>query len=386
MDEINEINNDIKQYIKEKYSINEENISVKIDQIDGMTNKNFHITFFDTKEPTKTYDLLYRKYGQVLDSADHDPELIIMDFFSNKNEGPKVLYKSPNYRIVEYIQNSSIIPLELRYDKKILNEINIILGKYPLISNIYKYSISSDLNIESFIKCDNEEKTVFPSIFNIYEKMLLKAKEKYNIFNTQFNEYFSKNELDDNIKNMKNKIDHYMNDYKNIFISLFPKKGLFILCHNDCQRWNFLFRNIDTNLMIIDHEYATMCLPGLDLCNYMNENSYYFYEDGKYECKKDEIDFDFYYQQYLKYYDEFIKLNKERINIDENKEFLELIKTKKYYINLHSITNVFWFLFCVINLDFENEIVKKTDHYLEYGYDRLSYSELVQKTIKSLEG
>ena len=386
MDEINEINKDIKQYIKENYSINEDNISIKIDQIDGMTNKNFHITFFDTKEPTKTYDLLYRKYGHVLDSADHEPELDIMDFFSNKNEGPKVLYKSQNYRIVEYIQNSSIIPLELRYDKKILSEINIILGKYPLISNIYKYSISSDLNIESFIKCDNEEKAVFPSIFNNYEKMLLKAKEKYNIFNTKYNEYFSKNELDDNIKNMKNKIDYYMKDYKNIFISLFPKNGLFILCHNDCQRWNFLFRNIDTNLMVIDHEYATMCLPGLDLCNYMNENSYYFYEDGKYECKKDEIDFEFYYEQYLKYYDEFIKLNKDRMNFEENKEFLELIKTKKYYINLHSITNVFWFLFCVINLDFENEIVKKTDHYLEYGYDRLSYSELAQKTIKSLEG
>ena len=385
MDETNEINKDIKQYIKENYSINEENIAIKINQIDGMTNKNFHIIFYDTKEPTKTYDLLYRKYGEVLDSTDHDQELVIMDFFSNKNEGPKVLYKSKNYRIVEYIPNSSIIPLELRYDKKILDEIINILGKYSLISNIYKYSISSDLNIESFIKLDNEEKNVFPSIFNIYEKMFLKAKEKYNIFNSKFNEYFSKNELNDNIKNMKNKIDYYMNDYKKFFISLFPKKGLFIICHNDCQRWNFLFRNIDTNLMVIDHEYATMCLPGLDLCNYMNENSYYFYEDGKYECKKDEINFDFYYEQYLKYYDEFIKLNKNRINLDENKEFLEFIKTKKYYINLHSITNVFWFLFCVINLDFDNEIVKKSDHYLEYGYDRLSYSELAQKTIKSLE-
>ena len=150
MDETNEINKDIKQYIKENYSINEENIAIKINQIDGMTNKNFHIIFYDTKEPTKTYDLLYRKYGEVLDSTDHDQELVIMDFFSNKNEGPKVLYKSKNYRIVEYIPNSSIIPLELRYDKKILDEIINILGKYSLISNIYKYSISSDLNIESF--------------------------------------------------------------------------------------------------------------------------------------------------------------------------------------------------------------------------------------------
>jgi thiamine kinase-like enzyme len=316
MDESNEINKDIKEFAKERYSINEDNISIKIEKIDGMTNKNYHITFFNTKEPEKTYEVLFRQYGKILDSSDHDPELAIMDFISEQKEGPKVLYKSQNFRIVEYIQNSTIIPLELRYDEKIVNNINTILGKYSLISNIYKYSISSDLKIESFSKYDNDEKPIFPSIFDIYEKLLLKAKEKYNIFNTKFKEYFANNEISDTIKNMKNKIDSYMKDYKKIFMSLFPKNGLFILCHNDCQRWNFLYKNNDTDLMIIDHEYASLCLPGLDLCNYMNENSFYFYEDGKYECKKDDINFGFYYDQYLKYYDEFLNLNKDRINKD----------------------------------------------------------------------
>ena len=383
MDKINEIEKNMKLFIVEKYSITEENLSIKIEQIDGMTNKNYHIFFYDKKNQDKKYDLLYREYGNVLDSSDHEPELKIMEFFSSKNEGPKVLYCQEKYRIVEYINNSSIIPLELRYDKKILNEISIILGKYSLISNIFKYSISSDLKIESFTKYDNEEKPLFPTIFDIYEKMLVKAKEKYSIFNKKFNEHFNKNEFNDNLKNMKNKFDNYMNNHRKIFMSLFPKKGLFILCHNDCQRWNFLFKNIESNLMIIDHEYASMCLPGLDICNYMNENSYYFYDDGKYECKKDEINFGFYYDQYLKYCEEFIKLNKHRIIEDENKEFLELIKTKKYYINLHSINNIFWLLFCVINLDFENEFIKKNEHYFQYGYDRICYSELAQRTVKS---
>ena len=211
MEESIEIDKDIKQYIKEKYSINEENISIKKDQIDGMTNKNYHITFLDTKEPDKKYDILYRKYGKVLDSSDHDPELYIMDYLSNINEGPKVLYKSQNFRIVEYIPNSSIIPLELRYDKKILNDINIILGKYSLISNIYKYSINDELKLEKFEKYNNNEKKEFPSIFDTYEKMLLKAKEKYNNFNSKFIEYFSKKEINDKTNNMKNKIYYYMN-------------------------------------------------------------------------------------------------------------------------------------------------------------------------------
>lgn len=379
MEENKEIIKDIKEYIKEKHNIKEEDISIKIDQCDGMTNKNYHVTFYDTKNPDKKYEILFRKYGKVLDSSDHDGELFIMDYFANNNEGPKVFYKSANFRIVEYIQNSSIIPLELRYNNKILKEIITILAKYSNITKPSKYSISSDLNIT--FDSDKSSEIKFPTIFNLYEKMFTKAKENYSTFSTKYNEYISKNEVDENIKNMKNKFDHYLNDYKNIFISLFPKKGYFILCHNDCQRWNFLYRNQETNLMIIDHEYASMCLPGLDLCNYMDENSYYFYEDGRYECKKNEIDFDFYYEQYLKYLDEFIKLNSDWINKDENKDFLELIKSKNYYLNLHSITNVFWFLFCVINLDFENEIVKKTDHYLEYGYDRLCYSELAQSKI-----
>ena len=162
-------------------------------------------------------------------------------------------------------------------------------------------------------------------------------------------------------------------------MALFPKNGFFITCHNDCQRWNFLFTDINKKIMIIDHEYACLCLPGLDLCNYMNENSYYFYDDGRYECKTSEIDFDFYYDQYLKYCEEFIKVNNEWITKEENKEFMELIKTKNYYLNLHSITNLFWSLFNFINLDSENEIVKKCDHYFEYCYDRLSYSELAQQ-------
>jgi hypothetical protein len=210
MDETNEIKNNIKEYIKDKYSINEENISIKIEQIDGMTNKNFHISFFNTNEPNQVYEILYRKYGKVLDSSDHDSEIFIMEFLANKKEGPKILYKSANYRIVEYIQNSTIIPLELRYDRKILNDINVILSHYSNISNIYKYSISSDLKIE-FTKYNTDEKYKFLSIFDIYDKMLIKAKEKYNTFNIKFKEYFSKNEIPENIKNMKNKYDYYMN-------------------------------------------------------------------------------------------------------------------------------------------------------------------------------
>lgn len=53
MEENKEIIKDIKEYIKEKHNIKEEDISIKMDQCDGMTNKNYHVTFYDTKCPEK---------------------------------------------------------------------------------------------------------------------------------------------------------------------------------------------------------------------------------------------------------------------------------------------------------------------------------------------
>ena len=374
----------IESYIKEKHkSENIADFEIKINQIDGMTNKNYQIIYYNKNDKSKIYEVLYRKYGDILDLCEHDKEIHIINYLSNKKEGPNILYTSSNYRIEEFVKDSKQIPLELRYDKNILEQIINILSNYPFISNIYKYSLNSEFKSELYFNNNikSEKSYIFLTLFDIYEKLFVKAKEKYEIFNTKYDEYFSKNNslLDENIKKMKSKFDFYMNDYKNIFINLFPKKGIFILCHNDCHRWNFLYKESDKKLIIIDHEYSCYALPGLDLSNYFNENSFYFYENGNYEFKKGEINTEFYYEQYQKYINLFIELNKNWTSKEENKEFVDLIKTKEYYLNLHSITNIFWFLFCVINLNFDDDIINKTGHYFEYGYDRLTYAELVKK-------
>ena len=374
-----EINKNFETFLKEKYSENPEDMIIKINQIDGMTNQNYQIIYNNKNEPKKINEVLYRKYGNILDLSEHDKEIYIMKYLSNKKEGPNVLYISPNYRIVEFVNDSKIIPLELRYEPKILDNVIEILCKYTLISNVYKYDIDEEIKINLYHQNENNDEYKFPSILDILEKLFIKAEKNYKKFNEKFNEYFSKNKIEEKIKIMKAKYDTYIKDYKNKFLSLFPKNGFFILCHNDCQRWNFLFRNLETKLLIIDHEYACLGLPGLDLCNYFNENSFYFYDNGNYEFKKEEINFNYYYEQYQKYCHSFIELNKIWLDKEENKEFLNLIQSKDYYLNLHSITNIFWFLFCVINLDFEGDIIKKSEHYFEYGYDRLCYSELAQK-------
>ena len=371
----------LQNFIKDQYSIEKENIEMKIDQMDGMTNHNYHIQFNDKNNPEKKFDILFRKYGEILEPSSHSSELSIMKFFSDKEEGPKLLYTSNQYRIDEFISNHSMIPLEFRYEPDIITDINLKLANYALISNVYKYSISPDLTIEKKLYI-NKNSYKFDTIFELCEKMEKKSHDKFNEFKKKFDEYLAKNgKCDDKTINRVQKFEQYLKNYKKIFLDLFPNEGFLVLTHNDCQRWNFLFENINSKLLIIDHEYACLSLPGLDLCNYMNENSYYFLDNGQYEFRKEEIDFDFYYNFYQDYINKFVELNKDWITKDENKDFLELIKSKNYYLNLHSITNIFWFLFCVINLDFDEEIINKTSHYLEYGYDRISYSEYAQSLI-----
>ena len=189
----NELEENIKMYIKEKHpKQNSDDFIIKKNEIDGMTNKNYQIIYYDKNDSNKIYEVLYRKYGDILDLSDHDKEIYIIKYLANKKEGPNILYASPNYRIVEYIKDSNIIPLELRYDKKVLNDIINILCNYPFISNIYKYSLNPEIKIELYHNNINKEENtqIFPSILNVYEKLLVKAKEKYEIFNSKFNEFF----------------------------------------------------------------------------------------------------------------------------------------------------------------------------------------------------
>ena len=122
---------------------------------------------------TKSKEVLYRKYGNILDLSEHDKEIYIMKYLSNKKEGPNVLYISPNYRIVEFVNDSKIIPLELRYEPKILDNVIDILCKYTFISNVYKYSIDEVININLYHKNENNDEYKFPSILDILEKLFI---------------------------------------------------------------------------------------------------------------------------------------------------------------------------------------------------------------------
>ena len=60
-----EINKNFETFLKEKYSENPEDMIIKINQIDGMTNQNYQIIYNNKNEPKKINEVLYRKYGNI---------------------------------------------------------------------------------------------------------------------------------------------------------------------------------------------------------------------------------------------------------------------------------------------------------------------------------
>ncbi len=63
-------------------------------------------------------------------------------------------------------------------------------------------------------------------------------------------------------------------------------------------------------------------------------------------------------------------------------EFIKMIRTKKYYIKLHQVLNLFWLLYCAIYLDYKEWIKDKIgSFYFIHGIHRMIYLELGQKAI-----
>ena len=104
----------------------------------------------------------------------------------------------------------------------------------------------------------------------------------------------------------------------------------------------------------------------------------------RYTFSPDEIDFDFYYESYKKYIEGFKKQNIDFVKSEEGRKWLETISTKKYYINLHAVLNIFWLLYCAIYLNFAEEFKENVSFsYFQHGIDRIVYFERALSRIQN---
>jgi len=389
MEDFETIKSNIRSYIinKKKIQLPEKVIEINLKDIGGLSNTNYLATITNSTTNEMIDQILYRKFGEISDVVDRDLETMIINDLSLKGLGPKIYEKDKNgkYRIDEYLSNTSPIQKKDEFAPIVINQINQIVNNYSLIINMYKYHISGE-NINFSIIKDAISKPKRRINNNMFDKCMVEMYNKailsFNIFSEQFKA---------NINRENNKIlyeqfeslEKYMINYKKLFTSIFPKSGFMILCHNDIHRLNLIVRKSDNKLFVLDHEYACLNLVGNDFANYMNESCFIY--EPEYIFTKDLINFDKYYGYYKNYLKVFCENHKFLNGTDDGKKFLKEIQTKKYYLKLHVIINLFWFLYCVIYLNFsEFNKDQKNFFYFQHGIHRIYFIEAAMKAIEEL--
>jgi thiamine kinase-like enzyme len=387
MEEI--IKTNLRKYVQKLYKIDssEKYIGVTLKNLGGLSNINFVATISNKSTNERICYILYRHFGEISDVVDRDLETMIIDELANKGIGPKIYYADPNnkYRLNEYLENTLPIPKEDEFNPNVIDQIINIIINYSLISNLYKYNITNEVINFSILNDIGNSKTkrINKNQFDAcMTDMYIKALKAFETFSEKFTAAVPQ-EGNEEYYCYLEKFDYYLKNYKKMFLKVFPKEGFLILCHNDVHRLNFIIRQNDNKLFILDHEYACLNLPGNDIANYMNESNFIYEPD--YIFTKEKINFDKYYEFYKIYLKAFEENYKILNDSKFGKEFLSLMKTKKYYIQLHQILNLFWLLYSAIYLNFENWNKDHNDFYYLHFIHRIQYIEKGDEALEALK-
>ena len=390
MNDLIEIQNQIRKFFvsSKKLKTPEKYIGVELKKIGGLSNVNYIAVVKDMSTNGKIAQVLFRKFGALSEGVNHELETTIIDYLAKKGIGPKLLYEEPNgkYRIVEYLDGTITIPISKGLDPKFLDKLFPIINAYSLISYTYKYKITGGNISLAPIKDGIKDKRLMVSK-NHYEvcvnEWLEKARKCYKTFTDQFKQKISKEKEPKEWADME-LAQYYFDNFIPEFNKNFPSEGFLVLSHNDTHRLNFLLRQKDQKLFILDHEYAYLNLPGNDMANYLNETLFNYEPD--YYCLLNKINFDKTYQIYLKFIEQFNRGHKFMENEEGGKEFLKKMKTKKYFIMLNNIINLYYFLWSFCYVDFA---AYEKDHHGEYyfvhGVDRIKVYIAGMKEIEKLK-
>ena len=363
--------------VRQKYDI-------IIEEIQSLSNFNYHILIFDRETKEKTFDMLYRKFGEISDCVDRKLEATIMNRLSETEQTPKIYFEDPNgsYRLEEFLCGTSPLESETQFKSDILDQIIEICISYSLISSIFTFKLTSgfDLGLSYKIIVDytrdyrqSEVSTrVTRNFFDLaLEKLYEKAYEKFQVFAEKIRNFgdASNEELSENLDS----VEFYMNNFRSMFENHHPKRGYLILNHNDLHKRNILYHKKRSKIFLIDHEFAALNLIGFDFVNYLNEGCFEY--DPEYVFNENNFNFNENFKLYLGYIDRFEKERPELNETADGQEILKEVKSMEYFVKLYSIVNLFWILYCVKYLNYENYIERKGFDYFQHALDRIKLYE-----------
>ena len=361
-------------------------ININFQKLGGGLNKNYLIKI-ENKEKNEMHKFFFRMPNKLMndEAFDRKKEVEIIKKLGEMGYGPKLLdfdYKNEKYRIDEYLDDTIDLPHEMIFDENIINNLIVIINKYSQISDIYQYEIIEE-DSKHNIKLNQIGSNPFTIKNNIYDNIInnlyYKAKEKFDKYSIGYNESKIRNKsLNDN--NM-NKIKNIMNEFQSLFSSFFNKKGFFILNHHDLYGLNILFNKNTKKIYVIDNEFSCLSLIGFDIIWYLLMSLFQY--QPKYEYYPQLIDYQKFYQIYLKYLDCFEKTYENWINKGQERiDYIKNIKKENYFCELLCLANLFSYIFSLINLTFDEKYLSENEdifyinvlnriQLLEYAYEKL---------------
>ena len=380
-EDLEQIKNNIKKYISNSkiFKISEELIDIEVTKIGGYSNMNYRAVIKNKTKNEIIDQIFYRKFGSkfgaLSESVNHEIESSITKYLAEKGYGPKLLYEIPDdCSITEFLTDTITLPFEKCLNKNIIESLRNMLNYFTLISYSYRYNIEGEnLSIIPIEDINNGKKINVTK--NHYQKYVVdiyeKTKSSFKIFSDEFVKKYSKE------KNSKEWADFelvqdFINNFTKLFNENFNTKGFLVLNHNDVFRFNILFREKDEKIFLVDHEYFSLNLPGYDIAYYLVE--YFIQYEPEYKMALNDVDFDKIYSFYETFIDIFIQGHKFFEKEEGGKEFIEMIKSKNYFIKLINIINLSLFVWSIGNVKFENwDAEHKKEFFFVHGLDRIKF-------------
>ena len=217
-------------------------------------------------------------------------------------------------------------------------------------------------------------------VSDLYERAIISFKNFYDKFTKKYSKDKNPTEYKD-VELVKN----YLENFKKIYNDNFQSRGFLVLNHGDVFCDNILYREKDEKIFLVDHEYFTLNLLGNDIVYYLVESFVKYAPELK--CEFDKINFDTIFHVYEIFVNKFIESNKLILEKEEfGKEFLEMIKTKEYFIRLMNVVNLYFFIWTIGNINFDDwEKNAIEEFFFIHGVKRIEFYLLGKNAIEKLK-
>ena len=356
---------------------------IKIKKVNEIIDTTYIIKIYDKTTLELNDRLIYKNYSKISESINNSCELPV-----SQNLSSKILFKDPknSYRIEEYISNSKRLTRSNQFQSDIIEQIIQILISYSLIASIFTFTLKCEDQLNSKFKIlinslnkeleddDYNNQFLKNNFFDMcFKDLYEQALNTFKIFALKFKARCIKC-TDKTIFEEFQKLEFFINNFKHLFKLSFPTNGLMTINHNDFGQRKLILKD-DLKINFIENDFSCLNIIGFDIVNYLNETVFNYLPN--YEFNENNLDLDSSYKIYLKFINKFLEIHRELMNNKEGEKILNEVKSKKYYLNLHCLINVFWVLHCSFYLDFEKYIQNEGFDYFQHAIDRIKLYEKV---------